>query len=419
MTVAREKEIGPALWPGFLKTLPPLRNATYVVFFAAGAVSALWAGLIPTLKTTLGVDEAVLGTMILGLGIGSLCMMPLTGKMVARWGCRAVLRASVPLLALAVTMLAFLEHFWLAVALILCFGGSLGVTDVTMNIQSVVAEKREKKAILSSFHAAYSFGGMAGGLLFAALVGLGLPVSAVVTIGALLFAGACALWNPWSLGPGETEEPNPAAEKSSEGNPEGKTDGSSASSKPSGGKPALLYITAFFCFVFFLTEGSLLDWSALFLRDLKAADTAAAALGYSVFSAAMTIGRTLGDRVIVSIGRRRVFLTGTLCAVAAYAALLFLPGLWAAYAALFLMGIGLSNLVPIAFWLAGNCPGVSVSQGLSFVVSTGYAGILAGPAVIGFIARHTGLDAAFGLVAVLTLVVFTVSLRMFPPDDPK
>lgn len=415
MTVAREKEIGPALWPGFLKTLPPLRNATYVVFFAAGAVSALWAGLIPTLKTTLGVDEAVLGTMILGLGIGSLCMMPLTGKMVARWGCRAVLRVSVPLLALAVTTLAFLEHFWLAVALILCFGGSLGVTDVTMNIQSVVAEKREKKAILSSFHAAYSFGGMAGGLLFAALVGLGLPVSATVTIGALLFAGACALWNPWSLGAGETEEPNPSSNEKSEGTGADKAE----SGKRPGMKPALLYVTAFFCFVFFLTEGSLLDWSALFLRDLKAADTAAEALGYSVFSAAMTLGRTFGDRVIVAIGRRRVFLTGTLCAVAAYAALLFLPGLWAAYSALFLMGIGLSNLVPIAFWLAGNCPGVSVSQGLSFVVSTGYAGILAGPAVIGFIARHTGLDAAFGLVAVLTLVAFTVSLRIFPADDPK
>lgn len=74
-----EPQIGPRFWPGFLKTLPPLRNVTYVVFFAAGMISALWAGLIPSLKTALNVDEGVLGTMLLGLGIGSLVMMPVTG----------------------------------------------------------------------------------------------------------------------------------------------------------------------------------------------------------------------------------------------------------------------------------------------------------------------------------------------------
>ena len=149
---------------------------------------------------------------------------------------------------------------------------------------------------------------------------------------------------------------------------------------------------------------------------MKNADTAAAALGYSVFSAAMTIGRTFGDRIIARFGRRQVFLTGTLCAILGYAVLLAIPGLLSAYAALFLMGIGCSNLVPIAFWLAGNTPGVSVSKGLSFVVSTGYAGILAGPAAIGFVARHTGLDTAFLMVALMTAAVFAMSVKVFPKD---
>ena len=160
----KEPQIGPRFWPGFLKTLPPLRNVTYVVFFAAGMISALWAGLIPSLKTALNVDEGVLGTMLLGLGIGSLVMMPVTGRLVARWGCRAVLRTSLPLMAVFIVTLAFTTNVWLAAALVILFGGALGVTDVSMNVQSVVAEKREKRAILSGFHAAYSFGGMSGGI---------------------------------------------------------------------------------------------------------------------------------------------------------------------------------------------------------------------------------------------------------------
>lgn len=396
-----EKQIGPRFWPGFLKTLPPLRNVTYVVFFTAGMISALWAGLIPSLKSALNVDEGVLGTMLLGLGIGSLVMMPVTGRLVARWGCRAVLRTSLPLMAVFIVTLAFTTNVWLAAALVILFGGALGVTDVSMNVQSVVAEKREKRAILSGFHAAYSFGGMSGGFFFAALVGIGLPVWAAVLTGAVLMVAVATAWSPWSLGPGETEEDGAKTEEKHE-----------KSSK----KPLILYITAFFCFAFFLTEGSLLDWSALYLRDLKNADTAAAALGYSVFSAAMTIGRTFGDRIIARFGRRRVFLTGTLCAILGYAVLLAIPGLWSAYVALFVMGIGCSNLVPIAFWLAGNCPGVSVSKGLAFVVSTGYAGILAGPAAIGFIARHTGLDTAFLMVALMTTVVLVMSLKVFPKD---
>lgn len=396
-----ERQIGPRFWPGFLKTIPPLRNVTYVVFFAAGMISALWAGLIPSLKSALNVDEGVLGTMLLGLGIGSLVMMPVTGRLVARWGCRAVMRASLPFMAAAITALAFTTNVWLAAALVILFGGALGVTDVSMNVQSVVAEKREKRAILSGFHAAYSFGGMSGGFFFAALVGIGLPVWAAVVSGAALMVAVATAWSPWSLGPGETERDGAETENVRE-----------KCSK----KPLILYVTAFFCFAFFLTEGSLLDWSALYLRDLKNADTAAAALGYSVFSAAMTIGRTFGDRIIARFGRRRVFLTGTFCAILGYAVLLAIPGLRSAYAALFLMGIGCSNLVPIAFWLAGNTPGVSVSKGLSFVVSTGYAGILAGPAAIGFIARHTGLDTAFLMVALMTAAVFALSLKVFPKD---
>ena len=387
-----EPQIGPRFWPGFLKTLPPLRNVTYVVFFAAGMISALWAGLIPSLKSALNVDEGVLGTMLLGLGIGSLVMMPVTGRLVARWGCRAVLRTSLPLMAVFIVTLAFTTNVWLAAALVILFGGALGVTDVSMNVQSVVAEKREKRAILSGFHAAYSFGGMSGGFFFAALVGIGLPVWAAVLMGVVLIVAVATAWSPWSLGPGETEDDGGKTEEKHE-----------KSSK----KPLILYVTAFFCFAFFLTEGSLLDWSALYL---------AAALGYSVFSAAMTIGRTFGDRIIARFGRRRVFLTGTLCAILGYAVLLTIPGLWSAYAALFVMGIGCSNLVPIAFWLAGNCPGVSVSKGLAFVVSTGYAGILAGPAAIGFIARHSGLDTAFLMVALMTTVVLVMSLKVFPKD---
>ena len=125
-----EPQIGPRFWPGFLKTLPPLRNVTYVVFFAAGMISALWAGLIPSLKTALNVDEGVLGTMLLGLGIGSLVMMPVTGRLVARWGCRTVLRTSLPLMAVFIVTLAFTTNVWLAAALVILFGAALGVTDV-------------------------------------------------------------------------------------------------------------------------------------------------------------------------------------------------------------------------------------------------------------------------------------------------
>ncbi len=159
------------------------------------------------------------------------------------------------------------------------------------------------------------------------------------------------------------------------------------------------------CCIVFLTEGSVLDWSAVFLVQDRGLDPARATLGYAAFSVTMTVGRLAGDRIVARLGRRTVMIGGGLVAATGLAVAVLVPDWEAALVGYAMVGAGCANIVPVLFTAAGRQTAMPASVAVPAVTTFGYAGVLAGPAAIGFIAQATSLPAAFLTVAVLLLGV--------------
>jgi predicted MFS family arabinose efflux permease len=155
----------------------------------------------------------------------------------------------------------------------------------------------------------------------------------------------------------------------------------------------------------FLVEGAMLDWSALLISGEGLLPTRQAGLGYTIFSAAMTCGRLAGDRVTAGIGDLRTLWGGGLIAVAGFVVLLLAPGAAAALIGFLLIGLGASNVVPVYFRRAGSQAVMPPALAIAAVTMTGYAGVLLGPALIGYVANWVGLPMSFWILAGLVCFV--------------
>ncbi|MEA9389185.1 MFS transporter [Acerihabitans sp. TG2] len=366
----------------------PVRNATRAVFFIAGFGMSAWAPLVPFVQLRLQLNDASLGLLLLCLGIGSLVAMPLVAPMAGRLGCKPVIIGGAVLLCLTLPALVLTpNNVSLAIALLL-FGVGLGIIDIAMNIQAVTVEKANGRAMMSGFHGFFSIGGIAGAGLVSLLLWLNLgPFWSIVVVDSvivlLLLLNAAHFL---SDRPQHNSEPLFVC-------PRGK----------------VLFI-GLLCFILFLTEGAMLDWSALFLTMERGLDSSKGGLGYALFSIAMTVGRLNGDRLINAIGRYYTLLAGSLCASVGFALAIGVNQPFFTLLGFMLVGIGASNLVPLLFSMAGNQTDMPPNLALAAISGVGYAGILAGPALIGFIAHLTSLKVAFGCVALLLLLV-TLSAR--------
>lgn len=373
-----------------LAALPPSHTATRALFFLAGTAFSVWSALVPFLKLRTGVDEATLGLLLLCLGGGSLCVMPFSGLLVSRFGCRRVLTLACPMGMLCLPGLAWVDTVWGAALLIALMGALLGTMDVTMNIQSVIVEKSAGRPMLSGFHACYSMGGIAGAGLMSLFLNCRLtPLFSVVIL--FVLAGI-ALWKLLPHCLAKATSPT----KSCQGR-----------SLP----PPYILFLGLLCFIMFMTEGSVLDWSAVYLREISEADAADASLGFAAFAALQTVGRLIGDRLITKIGRMATVLSGGLLCTAVLVILSLGVSQTVAFGAFALLGLATANIIPVFFWAAGNQKLMPVEGAMSAASTCGYLGVLAGPALIGFVAHAATLPLAYAMVGVLTLLVAATSVQ--------
>jgi MFS family permease len=374
--------------PPHATPLPRAALATRLAFLAAGFVMASWAPLIPFVKTQVGATEGVFGLLLLCLGLGSIVAMPLTGYLSARMGARPMillggygLVALLPLLVLAPSVPV------LAVALAV-FGAALGTIDVAMNVHAAEVETRAARPMMSGFHAMWSVGGILGAGGVTALLWIGAtPLAAALAASALALA-MMAVATPRFLRRAAGEKPKLAL--------------------PRG--PVL--VLALLAAITFLVEGAVLDWGALLIVARNLMEPAGAGLGYMLFSVAMTIARLTGDRIVAASGQRLVLILGGLTAIAGIA-LTLAPGMtWVALLGFVLIGLGCANLVPVVFSLAARQPGMAPGLAVAAVTTTGYAGILLGPALVGFVAEISSLAMAFGCLALLMLAFPALARRI-------
>lgn len=360
---------------------PETRFATRCGFFAAGFAMAAWAPIVPFAKANVGVGDATLGLLLLCLGIGSIVAMPLTGWLAARIGSKPlILGGGIGLVVFLPPLALAAEPVFLAVAL-LGFGASLGTIDVAINVHAVEVERDAPVPLMSNFHAMFSIGGFAGAGGVTALLSQGVPPAAcalAASAGTLLALGLA--WPKLLTARGE--EPPPFV-------------------PPKG----IVLLLAALAGITFLVEGALLDWSALLVVEKGLSEPSGAGIGYMLFSVAMTAGRLTGDRIVAALGGRLVMVVGGLVTMAGLAVLLLAPWPGLAMSGFVLIGLGASNIVPVLFSLAGRQTVMPPALAIAAVTTTGYAGILLGPAAIGFVSHVSDLPTAFWLLAVLMAVV--------------
>jgi len=346
--------------------------ATRVAFFIPGFVIASWAPLVPLAKARASLDDAMLGLVLLCLGLGSLVAMPLSGVLAARFGCRAVMVVAVAIMVSALPLLAVVDSPLAVGLVLLVFGAAIGGMDCVMNIQAVRVERESGRAMMSGFHAFYSIGSLVGAAAVTVLLSLGSgALLATALASGCAIAMAAVSMHAWR----GDREPR----------------GESAFAMPRG----VVLVIGLICFVTFLVEGSMLDWSAVFLHEVRGIELAHAGWGFVAFNVAMTGARLLGDRVVDWLGHARAVLVGGLVASAGLVLATLSPGLAVTLSGFALLGVGCANIVPVMFTYAGRQHTLPESIAIPVVTTMGYAGILLGPALIGFIAHHGSLSLAF------------------------
>jgi len=361
---------------------PATRLATRLSFFAAGFGAACWAPMVPFARARLAVGDGTLGLLLLCIGIGSLVVMPVTGGLVGRLGSRLVILVGGFGFCLALPVLAMSSHLGLVAAALLLFGASLGAMDVAMNIHAGEVERDSPKPLMSGFHGLFSVGGFAGAGSMTALLAFGLPLAAAAAAAVLVIVATLVIASPRYLATHI-----------------GRSDPFLV--RPHG----LVLLLGALAFVAFLVEGAVLDWSALLLTRHHGVAAAYGGVGYVAFSLAMTTGRLTGDRIVASLGRRRVMVVGGLLTTTGLVATLVDGQPLLAMAGFVLVGLGASNIGPVLFSEAGRQQVMPPGLAIAAMTTVGYAGILVGPAAIGFVAASSSLPAAHALLAVLMLAV--------------
>ena len=355
-------------------------NATRIAFIANGLAFASWAPIIPFAKANTGVDEAALGLLLLCLGIGSVISMPITGWLCARHGTRPMILISAMIMACALPFLAYLVEYWALAITLLIFGASIGTLDVAMNIHAAEVEKRSGRALMSGFHGMFSVGAICGAGFVTLLISYGVaPLIATLCVtGSVIIA---ILWVQSHYLITKSDAPEPFR-------------------PPSG----IVKWLALLAGIAFLIEGAIMDWGALLMIERAVFSMEQAALGYIAFSITMVIGRLSGDFVVPRIGRRAILLGGGTLVLMGLIAITTLPSPALNLIGFAVIGLGAANLVPVVFSAAGQQSDMDPNMAVASVTFVGYAGILLGPAIIGFGAQYTSLPLAMASLVLLGAV---------------
>ncbi|MGV9585322.1 MFS transporter [Nocardia farcinica] len=409
------------------------RAAVFTVFGLNGFLLAMWVVHIPVVTDRTGIAHSTLGMFILLMAGAGIVGMRAAGPLADRFGSRTLVAAAAVVAALAVIGPGLATApAGLAIALA-CFGFGNGALDVSMNAQAVHVERAYRRPIMSAFHALFSGGGLLGSLLGAAALRAGLDLRVTLVLASLACLALVALSVPRLLAdrPAPAVEPSTAsehtaaehiptaehrtaAEHTGPGVPTREGPGARLRPSAHGRKVLALAVIAF---AVLLTEGVATDWSTLQMRERLGADDATAALAFGAFSVTMTGGRLVTDRVSGAFGPVAVVRYGTLLAALGLAVIMVSPWVPLTLAGWALCGLGLSGSVPQIFTAAGNLGSTTAATDMSRVFGLGYLGLLAGPAIIGWLTELIPLTAAL-IVPLLAVLACALSAGVVGAGRP-
>jgi MFS family permease len=367
------------------------RIGVTAVFFANGFAIGSWAVAIPLVRALYGLSDGELSVALLAAGVGSLSAMPIAALLPPKLGgTGATLKITAPISALLLAALPLFGRLPFGFELLMLVGFVFGVfnilVDVPMNAHASVVERGFGKPIMSSFHAAWSCGGLGGSALGGFLIESGASAPLQLGIEAAIIL-AIAIWAPRRIGVGDTHAPETIFVM-----PEGK-----------------LIALGIIALLAVFSEASVTDWSALYLSRELGWTPGAAAWGFSAYAGMMFLSRLLGDGVIGRLGRSETILYGSGLILLGAGLAVGLATPWAAVVGFCLVGVGVANMIPAAF-SASAAAAPTPSIGVAMTATVAYASYLLGPPLIGFVASASSLRTAFALLIVAGVAIAALAL---------
>lgn len=367
-------------------------------YFMQGLVFSSWASRIPDIKGSLHVNDAVWGSLLLGIPVGQMTAMGLSGYLVARYGSRNMLTLAAILYPLCLLGLGLAASVWTLTAALFLFGMAANLQNISVNTQGVGVERLYRGSIMASFHGLWSLAGFTGGLISAwamsASVTPAVHFSAilVLSLGILLFMRGSML-------------PRDAAPPKQERQEKPRT-------KRFFRPDRTIALLGFIAFSSMACEGTMFDWSGVYFEEVVRPGRELIGLGYVAFMSTMACGRFLADRIVNRFGVVPVIRSsGVIIAAGLMLSVLF-PQFETALAGFLLVGLGVSSIVPLCYSLAGRSttmhPGVAVAS----VSTIGFLGFLLGPPVIGFVSHASSLRWSFTLIALVGLLTTILAPRL-------
>ncbi|MDT0386333.1 MFS transporter [Streptomyces dubilierae] len=387
------------------RALRVARVATFVYFVLNGTLLGMWVVQIPAIEDRVGISHAALGGFLVLLGAGAFAGMQVGGRLSDRLGTRTVVPLAGVLCAATLVLPGLAREPWALGAALLLFGFGNGTLDVSMNAHAVQVEKAYERPVMSAFHATFSVGGVLAALAGAGAVDIGWEPA--TTLGTAAGIGVVvALAAARGLLPAEPTAPAVGAA------------GDSPVDKRA--VPRRIWLLAVLALLVMLCEGAANDWSVLHLEDVLGAPESTAAFAYGTYAATMTAGRLLADRMSARFGPVAVLRHGAALAAVGITAVALAPWIWVALTGWALFGLGLSGCIPQLFSAAGHTDPSAAGTNVSRVAGLGYIGMLAGPAVIGWLTHLMALNHTFLLLTLFCATTAAAAgvLRPATPREP-
>jgi fucose permease len=369
------------------------RRAILAIFAICGFITATWVAYIPVIKDHFGLGDGALGITLLAVATGSVVALLPSGALIARFGSRPVTTLTTLVCCVALPLVILAPSYELLVALLFALGCCFGGMDVAMNAQAVAVENRHGRPLMSTFHGTYSGAALLGAACASLILSAGIaPDVHVIAVAVVL--GAIGVLASRALLPAEIDR---------------------ATGEPTfarlTGPLASLGILALLAL---LAEGVMSDWGAVYLHESLRTTSGFAAIGFAAFSLTMALGRFAGDPLRARVPSVRFLqLSGTVAA-AGLATALLLNDPMATLAGFAVVGLGLSNVVPVVVSLAGQTPGIATGTAVAAVTTAGYIGFLIGPPAIGFVSQATSLPLGLGIVVVTLGLIVALAAKVRP-----
>lgn len=368
-----------------------IRIASSAFFFISGFGYATWASRISSLQQQLNLNEAELGLVLFALPLGLMLTMPLTSKLLTKYSNNKIMMFGAILFNLVLCMPGFTHTIWQLMLVLLCFGASRNLLNISMNAQSVGVQSFYKKSIMTTFHGIWSLAGFAGAGIGYLMVSYNitpayhLPVVGIVLILISLYFYPATLY----------QQPIKETKKPIFSLPE---------------KSILKY--ALICFACMACENIMYDWSIIYFEKTTFSLSSVAITAFVVYMVSMAIGRLVGDKIVNKFGVVNILkYSGLMIFLGLFFSVIF-PLNYIVFIGFSLVGFGVSCIVPLVFSLAGKSNKTNSGIAIASISTVGYLGFLVVPPLVGFLAQLTSLRWAFGIFSLLGLLIFFMSLQI-------